>query len=325
MADNERLLNQCDTNVPDLDPITQDMIPPFCENDGTPSLKQVDTRPDLSWMKDIGSDKTGIGQSANCDPMLAGKIINDEERTDISYQYTKAMRGCDEAVMDLFRDITVIAEDSSVHRVPIIYATQEKAVAAVLQSNVRNDNSLVVDRIRLPMLAIHSKSMSFASDRYLYHKATDWMRWLRSDRKPGFTVKEKFERDTVFGVTKGIPVDIGYTLYAWTLYKEDMNQIVEQVIRKIAPMGYIRVRGVYWEVGVKLDSIANNEESEPGDKNIRVIKWQFDMTAQTFIPQPVVRRKAVLKTRVELVDGINDDEITQVIARLEEAVKELEC
>jgi hypothetical protein len=325
MADNERLLNQCDENVPDLDPITQDKIPPFCGDDGTPSLKRVDSRPDLSWLKDHGSDKTGIGQSANCDPMLAGKIVNDTNRTDISYQYTKAMRGCDEGVMDLFRDIVVIAEDSSVHKVPIIWATQEKAVAAVLQSNVRKDNSLVVDRIRLPILAIHSKQMSFAPNRYIYHKATDWLGWLRSDGKPGMAIKEKYERDTVFGVTRGIPVDIGYTLYVWTLYKEDMNQIVEQVVRKITPMGYIRVRGVYWEVGVKLDSIANNEQSEPGDKNIRVIKWQFEMTAQSFIPQPIIRRKSVLKTKVDLVDNINPDEITQVIARLEDAVKEFEC
>jgi hypothetical protein len=56
-----------------------------------------------------------------------------------------------------------------------------------------------------------------------------------------------------------------------------------------------------------------------------VIKFQFNITAETYIPQPIARRKAILKTKVELVDGMTEDEITQVMARLEEAVKELEC
>jgi len=129
----------------------------------------------------------------------------------------------------------------------------------------------------------------------------------------------------VFGVARGLPVDISYTLIAWTLYLEDMNQILEQVFLKFSPIAYIRIRGVAWEVGVKLESVANNLETEPGDKQLRVIKFQFNIKAETYIPQPIVRRKAVLKTRVEFVDGMTEQDITRVIGRLEVAVKELEC
>ena len=83
--------------------------------------------------------------------------------------------------------------------------------------------------------------------------------------------------------------------------------------------------GVPYEIIVKLDSIANNLEYEPGDQAIRIIKFEFNMTAQTYIPQPIERKKAVLKMKVDFVDGLSEDEITEVMARIEESVKELEC
>jgi len=83
------------------------------------------------------------------------------------------------------------------------------------------------------------------------------------------------------------------------MYIEDMNQILEQILLKFSPVAYIRVRGVTWEIQCKLDSIANNLDTEPGDQAIRVIKFQFNITAETYISQPIARRKAVLKTNVE--------------------------
>ena len=104
-----------------------------------------------------------------------------------------------------------------------------------------------------------------------------------------------------------------------------MNQIFEQIITKFSQTAYIRVTGVPWEVIVKLDSTADNGEYEPGDQAIRVIKYEFNLTTETYIPQPIQRKKAVLKTRIEFVDGLDDAEITEVLARLEESIKELEC
>lgn len=49
------------------------------------------------------------------------------------------------------------------------------------------------------------------------------------------------------------------------------------------------------------------------------------MTAQTYIPQPIERKKSVLKMKIDFVDGITEEEITEVISRIEESVKELEC
>lgn len=314
--------------------------PPYCRDglddkssgtidhkDFLTSQKDVTSR-DISWLEDATQKKLGQGESALCDPQQTGHIINEQGMSppnrNTVYRYAKSLRGTDEACVDLFKDIVVLDEAGKAHQIPIIWATQEKAVAYIIQENTRKDESLVVDRIRLPMLAIHASGYNYNLNRYTYHKAIDYLRSSKTDWKPGFTTSERWQRDTVFGISRGIPIDITYTLYAWTLYEEDMNQILTQILTKFSPIAYIRVRGISWEIGVKLDSIANNVNIEPGDKQTRVFKYQFNLTAETYVSQPIVRNKAVLKTRVEITDSPNEDDITEVLGRLEQVVKELE-
>lgn len=280
----------------------------------------------LGWLEEHASSKIGIGREAQCDPMQTGQIVEDikNPQKQVLYRYSKSLRGCDEALVDLFSNIVVIDEDGKAHKIPIIYGTQEKAVAWILQDNTRKDGSLVVDRIRLPMLAIYCSGTEFDQSRYTYHKALDYMRKLRPDRKPGFTVKEKKERDTVFGVAKGIPVNKTYTLTAWTMYMEDIDQILEQIILKFSPVAYINVRGVNWETIVTLDSIANNVDYEPGDQNQRIIKYEINLTARSYIPQPIVRNKSVLSTKVDFYNSVEEEKITEVLSRLEDSVEKIE-
>jgi hypothetical protein len=335
-----------DSHLDPCNPPTQikslniDTPPTYCrDGEATEESGTIDKKPfltnqkdvtsrDMSWLEDSTQSKLGQGHSALCDPQQTGHIINEQGMSppgrNTVYRYQKSIRGTDEAMKDLFNDLVVLDESGKAHKIPIIWATQEKAVAFILQDNTRKDESLVVDRIRLPMLAIHSASHNFAQNRFIYHKAIDYLRSERLDGKPGFTTSERYERDTVFGVTRGIPIDIEYNLYAWTLYEEDMNQILTQIVTKFSPIAYIRVRGISWEIGVKLNSIANNVDLEPGDKKVRVFKYQFGFTAETFVAQPIVRKKAVLKTKIEITDSPNEDDITEVLARLESAVKELE-
>lgn len=271
------------------------------------------------------SGKVGLGQGLLCDPMQTGHIVPSAgDSKDVIYRNGNGLRAIDEAVKNLFEDIVVIDDQSQVHGVPIIWGTQEKAVDIIIQNNVRKDNSLVIDRIPTPIMSIHSSMPSWAPDRYLYHKAIDYKRGLRKDGKPGFTVNERYERDTVLGFAKGIPVDVGFELVIWTTFEDDMKQILDQVLHKLTPLGYIRLQNVTnAENFVRLDSISDNSNLEPGDKDKRVLKAVVGMTAITYIPQPIVRQKAVLKTRIDIVDGITEDDIQQVIARLEEAVGEL--
>jgi hypothetical protein len=257
---------------------------------------------------------------------MTGQIINDARKPNpnVVYRYARALRGADEAMLTLFRDppVVVLDEQGKAHNVPIIWGTQEKAVAAVLQENVRKDNTLIVDRIKLPILSLHSTDITPNQERYTYSMAKNF--GSRPGGGPAFTISEKKERDTVFGITRGIPVDISYTLYGWVMFQEDLNQIVEQVFQKFNPVAYINVRGVNWEVIAKLDSYGNNVDTDPGDQEIRVMKFQFNMTVESYIPQPITRHKAVLKMKQEYVDGTKEEEITDILEKIELAVKGLE-
>lgn len=276
------------------------------------------------WVERHASSKVGIGEDAQCDPMQTGQIVEDmrNPEREVLYRYSKGLRGCDEAMVDLFSNLVVIDEDGKAHKVPIIWGTQERAVAWILQDNTRKDGSLVVERIRLPLMAIYSSGVDFDQSRYTYHKALNYMR--DREGKPGFSVKEKWEKDTVFGVARGIPVNKTYTLMAWTAYMEDIDQILEQVLLKFSPVAYIRVRGVNWETVVNLDSIANNVDYEPGDQNQRIIKFEFNLTAKSYIPQPIFRNKSVLRTKVDLHDSVDEEKVSEVLGRIETSVENIE-
>jgi hypothetical protein len=278
------------------------------------------------WLERGGSSKARIGREAQCDPMQTGQIVEDlrNPNREVLYRYSKSLRGCDEAMLDLFSNVVVIDEDGKAHKVPIIWGTQERAVAWILQDNTRKDGSLVVERIRLPMMAIYSSGTEFDQGRYTYHKALDYLRRSGDGGRPGFHTKEKTDRDTVFGVAKGIPVNKTYTLMAWTAYMEDIDQILEQIMVKFSPIAYISVRGVRWETIVTLDSVANNVDYEPGDQKQRIIKFEFNLTAKSYIPQPIVRKKSVLGMKTDLHNSAEEKDISEVLGRIETSVGNIE-
>ena len=299
-----------------------DPPPGYCSEDPS-NQNNIPNNPQSWFQENSINKKTGNGTENNCDDLQTGQIINDLETPNRNtiYRYAKSLRGTDEAVMDMFRDIVVIDEDGKAFPVPIIWGSAERAVLAVVQENVRKDDTLVVDRLRLPMMAVVSKDYSFNQNRYTYHQAISWLR--DKTGKPSFYESEKYKRDTVFGVTRGIPIDITYQLNFWTMYLEDANQILEQIVTKFSPIAYIKVRGINWETILKLDSIANNLEIDVGDQALRIIKFQVNMTAETYVAQPIVRRKAVLETRIEIINSTVEENITEVIQRIEDSVKEI--
>jgi len=319
----------CGPTGPIKDPRV-DLAPPYCRDDrgncedNSASLKDVPGQAE-SWIEEFTLDPMGNGEAVDCDPMLRGHIVNGQtghhDRNAV-YRYSKSLRGTDEAVTKLFSDIVVQDTKSQWFNVPIMWGTQEKAVMAIIGKNYRNDPTLVVDAVKLPLMSIHASNYEVDMKRYTYHKAVNYLRDYKQNWRPGFMVKERRDNDTVYGVSRGLPVNIGYELMVWTAYQEDIVQIMEQVIPKVSPMGYIRVRGAGWEIPVRLESMSNNIEYEPGDQSTRVIKFQFNLVAETYIAQPITRKKSVLSTRIEVVDRMEDDDIAEVLARLEQAVEE---
>lgn len=285
--------------------------------------------------------KKGGGEPIYCDPMLTGRIVDDPHQKpwpldkDVIYRYSQGIRHTDEAVTKLFQNIKVIDAFGKVFPVPLIWGSQERAVEVALSGNVRKDGTGVVDRITLPIMSLFTSGYDFTSERYLYHYAVDYKRIKNTTDQygnrigpvggnPGVTQQERYDRDTVLGVSRGIPVNLSYRLTIWTKYWEDMNQILEQVATKFSPRAYIRVQGVTnWETTVKVDSVSNNIDTEPGDINNRVIKFEVNVTAESFVPQPIIRRKAVLKTKIDIVDSVDDNDIQNVLRTIETTIGEL--
>lgn len=319
-----------DTNFTNIDP-----VPGQCDADCWPSQKRVNNAPASDWTSQRAYNPLGIGQTGNCDPIQTGQITNDLDtpNRDVIYRYSRGFDACDEAMFDTFRNVKVLDEQGKYHTVPIVWASQEKAVDMILQDNVRKDNSLVVDRIRLPMLAIWNTGMAFDQSRYTYHKAYSLLPWLDPLGQTGFHVQEKFPRDTFFGVTRGLPINISYTLYIWTMYQVDMNQILEQAISKFSPVAYLQVKGVYWEVIVTLDSIQNLIDIEVGDAKTRVMKYQIGMTAKTYLPQPIYRFKSLPESLCSQLNPANpvekptfmtNEQMMSEIESLKQNIAELE-
>lgn len=217
--------------------------------------------------------------------------------------YSRTLRACDRAVLDEFKGLQVWLPDGSEKNVPIIWGPQEKAVAIALSDAIDKEN-IRIDRIKLPMLAISSGDISFAPERFTYHQN---FRWLQDPRGNYAYGAEKRYGDTVYGKSRGLPVDKNYTLYAWTRYIEDMNQVVEQIMLKFAPIVTLNVEGVHWEVVLKLDSVNNSISPEIGDAAIRIVKYEFAFHAETYISRGYIRGKTVFDIYAEMGLGSGED------------------
>jgi hypothetical protein len=265
----------------------------------------------------VGMNKQ-LGFEVTEDHLKSGQIYNDPANPtrDVIYRYAKGIRGTDDAMQDMFRKIVVIDDDAKIWPVPLMWGTQEKAVSYVTNQNARKDNTLVVDRPTLPLLAIHQTGISPNPQRYVFHKAREYFR--DEQGHPGFAFKEGAngkDKGTIFGFSKGIPIDISYTLYALTKYLEDMNQIAEQILTKFSLLAYIKVKGIPWEIPVKLDGIGNNINFEVGDKAERVIKYQFNLVVETYIPQPITRVRSVLNIKTDFYNSADKKNIEEVYIR----------
>jgi len=86
-----------------------------------------------------------------------GNLIKAEEP---KFRYSRFFRRCDEATMKEFRDTVVLDEEGKAHKVPIIWATDDRA-AEFVQAG---------DSIKLPLMNLYRGDLFFAEDKiYAYY------------------------------------------------------------------------------------------------------------------------------------------------------------
>ncbi len=206
------------------------------------------------------------------------------------FGYTKCIRNTNLAVMDLFSDITILNDnDNQLYSVPIIFGTQEKAAIYAFGEQFaanpeRKENGLV-DRIRIPIVALMLKDINFDEKRYIYHEA----------KRKMFYGQEKINHDIVYRFAKGIPVNFTYNIILWAKYYEHLMQMVEQIMQKFSPIAYINVEGIYWETPVKITGSNSNINEDVADRQVRILKYIFSFVVEGHIMQPIKKDKTILK------------------------------
>jgi len=308
----DKTLNECRELSPN-DLIITDRPPPFCGND-----EESIRRPPFDAINE-NCPTVPIGSQGNCNPIQFGHIVEDQTRPvnrETIARNSQIFTAVDMAMKDLFSDLSVIDGNGKPHRIPIVPMGPERAVAYILQENARKDASFVVDRLPLPLLSIKYKSTITPDPaRFLYSGAVRYYRDLNN--KPGWMESEAYENDTVFGKTRGVPLNVGYELSAWTMYDLDMDQILEQVTLKFdMNTAYLNIQGAEFEVLVKLDGYANNSNLEPGEKDVRIIRWRFDMHVEMFVPQPIVRRKTVKSEIIDIMEVDNNGVVVDMFKKM---------
>jgi hypothetical protein len=164
------------------------------------------------------------------------------------------LKAHDDAVEKLFRDIGLVAPGKDGENrwfpVPLIWADEQGAVAYVLKEITGG----VVNRVRLPLLAMHSPRIAPDTSRV----------------SPSGSTACRIE----------------YTLFAWTLVEEDMTQIVQGIFGKFGESRKVRLQGVGIGAGSELvlQVVANNRESGSQGR-IRVHKYRFDLSFNAWLPR----------------------------------------
>lgn len=209
-------------------------------------------------------------------------------------RYQNFFTKLDRAMVLAFADLQVLDQGGVPMRVPTVFGTQEKIVYAIFADNSAQDPNQY-SRIRLPICAIiPNGSISLDVERYMFHEAK-WYDYRGTERRPN---------DIVYGLSTGIPISRGYQLTIMTRYAEDMNQLLEIALQRFSQTFEIRIGNSPRPTQVIFEGCDTNFGDDRDPERVHLYTATISMLAQTWLPQPVVRKKAVQRVRIDV--GIGD-------------------
>lgn len=94
-----------------------------------------------------------------------------------------------------------------------------------------------------------------------------------------------------------IPYSIDYQLSISSLYQNELDQILEQIIPYFTPYVMTRVSvdelDIYFDCKVNLTNVTPDTNTEIPEDNYRTINWTMDFTVHTFAIQPLTDAKQI--------------------------------
>lgn len=197
----------------------------------------------------------------------AAKFVRDliekssEKRTNISFVYKELLR----SLLREFSQLSILNEEDQIIPVKAIHANPERTVAKLTQ-----ETNLI-----LPIVSVSQPRTKKDSKRQKY--------------KP-LIVSEKYWNEQSQRAIRIVsladsPVEIEYELTIWSKYKNDLDQITEQLHGMFNPD--IEITTKHSNI-IKVFLMEESPDSEVvvSDREDRILRRVFLMTASTYIPNP---------------------------------------
>ena len=179
---------------------------------------------------------------------------------------SKVYRENQAVIIAEFGVFNYLNEEGNVVSVPSFAGSPERTVAKIRKKNT----------INLPVISILQTTTNSAESRAKYDPllvyGTIWSE-----------TKQRAQR-IISTVPKA--VDIHYEITVWAKYKNDLDQLVEQIILKFNPSARIETKYTTESIAI-LDEESDESSILVSDREDRVLKKRFKIHVITYIPKPV--------------------------------------
>lgn len=228
--------------------------------------------------------------------------------------YFKTIRNTTAAVGSLFNNIGIVRSDANgtplkTFRVPIEYGSMEHWYTKIVKGTTQGD--VTHNPASLPMISYLFNDVQYDADRQTNNKN-----------------KIKFDVETVDGeeIRKwqyaGTPVKMSFTVSIMTKYLDDALQIIEQILPYFDPHVNLKIKNVQDtlainDVKVKLAGPPQMSDNyDEGFDKPRLIVWELQLEADTFLYKPVQTQKVIRTVIVDIdnMDPLYDIETITVAA-----------
>ena len=162
-------------------------------------------------------------------------------------------------------DLSYLNSETKVVNVKCVHAHPERTVAKLHQEN----------NIILPIISINQDSSDNDDDRRRNSPTLVMEKYWSDEKKRAFRVISLSPR----------AVNISYGINIWAKYKNNLDQLTEQVRLIFNP--HLVIKNPYTNVAQAfIESEADNSTIDVGDREERILRKTFEITLEAYIPNP---------------------------------------
>jgi hypothetical protein len=138
----------------------------------------------------------------------------------------------------------------------------------------------------LPSMSVIINSIEYAAERQ-----TNKMRRVIKSRSISDGEMDEF--------LNPVPYNVGFTLSIWSLHMVDVDQILEQILPFFTPVVFTRINmpelDATLDIKIAFLTCAPENTIDMPDEEVRIVKWNVDFIAHTYLFKPVKNTKIITK------------------------------